>query len=110
MAHGYTDWRRVTLGSVSTGAALAVVVAVTVLGLLAAVLMIRTLRRKTYQYWSSPSRWLWFGLCGLLVALGAFGLVGSWSERWGWPATIWLLGAPLAYGLYRGWPTGHRQP
>jgi hypothetical protein len=44
-----------------------------------------------------------------LAALGAWLLVMLWAERWGWSATIWFLGCPLAYGIYQGL-TARRSP
>lgn len=37
-----------------------------------------------------------------LALFGAYLLVSLYLERWGGPATIWFLGAPLVYGLWRG--------
>lgn len=45
-----------------------------------------------------PLRLLKYGL----ALLGAYLLVALYIDRWGGPAAIWFLVAPLAYGLIRG--------
>lgn len=49
-------------------------------------------------------RWrpLWLGFKWSFAGLGAYLLVGVYVEKWGWPATIWFLGAPFGYGVWRG--------
>lgn len=45
---------------------------------------------------------LWFGVKWGLGGMGAYLLVGNYVMKWGWPATIWIVGAPLAYGIWQG--------
>ena len=47
-------------------------------------------------------RAVYFFLKWMLVAFGAWLLIGLYLERWGISATVWLLGAPAVYGLIRG--------
>ena len=56
--------------------------------------------------WAFPTRLLYLAVKWSLVALGAYLLLGLYVTRWGWPAALWFLLFPLAYGLWRGWPTG----
>lgn len=52
--------------------------------------------------WSRPVRYPYLALKWLLVALGAYCLVGVYVQKWGWPAALWLLLAPAAYGVWNG--------
>lgn len=51
-----------------------------------------------------PRRWrpLWLAVKWSLGGLGAFGLVGNSVMKWGWPAAIWFLVGPFAYGVWQG--------
>ncbi len=51
-----------------------------------------------------PRRWrpLWLGVKWGLGGLGAYLLVGNYVMKWGWPAAIWFLAAPFAYGIWQG--------
>jgi hypothetical protein len=45
---------------------------------------------------------LWRGLKWGLGGLGAYLLVGHYVLTWGWPATLWFLAAPFAWGIWLG--------
>jgi hypothetical protein len=47
-------------------------------------------------------RWPYAVVKWTLVAMGAVGLVGHYVMTWGWPMTIYLLGAPAVYGFSQG--------
>jgi len=64
--------------------------------------MIRSLRRKSYRSWRWPARWLFFAIVGLFVYAGGYALLMHFARTWGWPATIWFIGAPAAWGLWEG--------
>lgn len=50
------------------------------------------------------ARWaVWFVKWSLVI-LGAYLLIGHYVLTWGWPAALWLLLAPVAYGIFNGWP------
>jgi hypothetical protein len=87
---------------------LLIVASTVVLGVLAAVSTIRALRRRSYRRWPRLLRWPFYAAVAALVTLGAVGLVSHYIETWGAPAAAWFLIAPLAYGLWRGWPAGRR--
>lgn len=81
--------------------ALFIVAASIVLGLTAAVWLIRVLRRQSYRRWPTPFRWAYLTLVAVLVVLGAAILVNAYVLKWGTPAAVWLLAAPALYGLWR---------
>lgn len=79
--------------------ALSIVCASIVLGITSAVAIVRLNRRRAYQRWPGPARWLWYILCAVLIALGAAVLVNDYVNDWGWAAAIWLLVAPFVFGV-----------
>jgi hypothetical protein len=44
-----------------------------------------------------------------VATLGAIALTYNYVQKWGWPATVWMLGAPAVYGLYHRF-TAHAPP
>lgn len=79
-----------------------IVVLVILTGLAWLGVMLYTWRHASYRGWPRPLRWPYLALVALLSVIGFFGLAHAWSEVWGWPATIWLLGAPIATGFLQG--------
>lgn len=90
------------------GGFLLFVAVVLVLGIAAAVAIIRTLRSQSYRTWPSLIRWAFLAVVTFLVLVGAAGLVNNYRLKWGWAAALWLLAAPFIYGLIQGWPTARR--
>lgn len=60
--------------------------------------------------WPIGLRWLYLVIKWFLVVMGAYLLVGHYVLTWGWAAAIWLLMAPLLYGVFLGWPTDPSPP
>lgn len=56
--------------------------------------------------WPLAARWPYLALKWALVLLGAAALTFNYVQKWGWAASAWLLLAPVAYGIWKGWPTG----
>lgn len=50
----------------------------------------------------SALRPFWLGLKWSLAGLGAYLLIGNYVMKWGWPATIWFMAAPFAWGVWQG--------
>jgi hypothetical protein len=84
---------------------LAIIAVTIVLGIASAVGLIHSLRYQLYRRWSWPLRWAFLAVAGAVVLMGAFLLIGTYVQRWGWATALWLLAAPLAYGIWQGWPT-----
>jgi hypothetical protein len=72
---------------------------VILLGVLAAFLIIRTLRRQSYKSWSWPARYLWYGLVGTLAGLGAVMLMANYIEKMGTATAIWFVASCFLAGF-----------